>query len=433
MAISQGYAQNASSSDTYEVRFMQAAHSQPDSTSSVSKVLPDGEKFKIIGQQGAWLQIQVDPQTVAWVYSSEQNKALQAQAQKSKSESKVVYLLGLIGIPLLCVGIFGAVRIRKSKKNKAAVSLQDVTKAEEAENQGNATTVMPQTESKLSPDSTPSIKRPQAPTQSTDLWILGNPELLLEGLLPGRSRTLSTSLAALGLSWQTLDPKYPLPDLDPKNPLPLALLIEASLWKTPNAAMSALEAWRDIWPKDRVLLVLDPQKMLHTFKAPAFCQICINEAELLGILVQAHAKLEDRPAQEIAFAHNTPTPKSPPPNLTGDITAGSLYEVLQWLELGHKTGILRLKSPQGGKIAALAFREGFLVHAATRHHKAMDGLMEILNIQNGHFDYWNCTVRPQDEHMSIRPTTAVLEHARRTDEAMAASKTHSQNPQPSFS
>jgi uncharacterized protein YraI len=69
--------------------------------------------------------------------------------------------------------------------------------------------------------------------------------------------------------------------------------------------------------------------------------------------------------------------------LEGDIRLGNLMEVMQFIEIGKKTGCLYItvKTPFG----LIYFEQGRLTYAATQGAQGKEAVFEILNLKEGHF------------------------------------------------
>jgi hypothetical protein len=71
--------------------------------------------------------------------------------------------------------------------------------------------------------------------------------------------------------------------------------------------------------------------------------------------------------------------------LGGEIGQGSLIEVMQFIEIGRKTGCLYIvmEKPFG----LIYFEQGRLIYAATPTRQGREAVFELLNLKQGHFNF----------------------------------------------
>ena len=69
--------------------------------------------------------------------------------------------------------------------------------------------------------------------------------------------------------------------------------------------------------------------------------------------------------------------------LEGDIRLGNLLEVMQFIEIGRKTGCLYITI--GSPFGLIYFEQGRITYAASKTALGKDAIFEILNLKEGHF------------------------------------------------
>jgi hypothetical protein len=100
--------------------------------------------------------------------------------------------------------------------------------------------------------------------------------------------------------------------------------------------------------------------------------------------------------------------------LEGCITRHALAEILQFLEVGRRTGILQLET--GAPAGVLVFEDGDITDARTPMTQGPDAVFEILAFDRGTFRFQaETSVGPGD--MRLSATQLLLHWARRMDES----------------
>jgi len=100
--------------------------------------------------------------------------------------------------------------------------------------------------------------------------------------------------------------------------------------------------------------------------------------------------------------------------LEGEIQRGSLSEVLQFIEMGRKTGCLYLTG--NNPLGLIYFEQGRIYYAATPANQGIEAVVELLDLDNGHFHF---VLDKQSDSRNINSSTLeiVMEWTRRRDEA----------------
>jgi hypothetical protein len=99
--------------------------------------------------------------------------------------------------------------------------------------------------------------------------------------------------------------------------------------------------------------------------------------------------------------------------LEGKNVGHALQEILQFLEVGRRTGLL---SVEDGKPAGIiSFEAGTITFAQTRLNEGLEAVMEILSVTGGTFHFFDHK-RVMQSNCRIMPQEALLQWACRVDE-----------------
>jgi hypothetical protein len=100
--------------------------------------------------------------------------------------------------------------------------------------------------------------------------------------------------------------------------------------------------------------------------------------------------------------------------LEGEIGSGNLVEVMQFIEIGRKTGCLyiTLKTP----VAIIYFEQGRITYATSPTTQGRNAIDEILSMQEGHFQFVLDKVSPI-KNLNCSTLEVLMEWTRRNDEA----------------
>jgi hypothetical protein len=99
--------------------------------------------------------------------------------------------------------------------------------------------------------------------------------------------------------------------------------------------------------------------------------------------------------------------------LEGDISGDTVQELLQLMELGHKTGCLLLTDKR--PFALVYFEHGIITHAISHKAHDMQAVFRALALRQGHFRLASDR-RPERRTCHLRSSAVLLEWARRHDE-----------------
>ncbi|HAJ79832.1 MAG TPA: hypothetical protein DCO75_08675, partial [Fibrobacteres bacterium] len=100
--------------------------------------------------------------------------------------------------------------------------------------------------------------------------------------------------------------------------------------------------------------------------------------------------------------------------LEGEIGSGNLVEVMQFIEIGKKTGCLyiSLKMPLG----IIYFEQGRITYSAAPGSKGENALNDILNLKDGHFNFVLDKVS-SEKNLNCSTLEVLMEWTKSKDEA----------------
>ncbi len=100
--------------------------------------------------------------------------------------------------------------------------------------------------------------------------------------------------------------------------------------------------------------------------------------------------------------------------LGGEIGQGSLIEVMQFIEIGRKTGCLYvvIDKPFG----LIYFEQGRIHYAATQTRQSRDAVFELLNLKKGHF-HFVLDKKSQTQNIDLSTLEILMEWTKTVDEA----------------
>ncbi len=100
--------------------------------------------------------------------------------------------------------------------------------------------------------------------------------------------------------------------------------------------------------------------------------------------------------------------------LQGDITESNLMDVLQFVEIGRKTGCLLIEVDKK-PIGIVYFNDGIIIYAATRLQTGKKAVFDILNFLSGQF-YFVLDKKPKSPNCSIPIVGILMEWTKEADE-----------------
>lgn len=138
-----------------------------------------------------------------------------------------------------------------------------------------------------------------------------------------------------------------------------------------------------------------------TYLGEKFASIQVLELISYAISVEANAP---RPAET----------RREPCTLEGKNTGHALQEILQFLEVGRRTGML---SVEDGKPAGIiSFEQGVITFAQTRLNEGIEAVMEILSVTGGTFHFFE-NKRVMQTNCRLPAQEALMQWACRVDES----------------
>ena len=112
-------------------------------------------------------------------------------------------------------------------------------------------------------------------------------------------------------------------------------------------------------------------------------------------------------------------------SMTGSIEEIPLMDVLQWLATSRKTGTLKVREPNGGRVGSLHLRDGQVFYATISNSRNLHpekALMRMLAWSRGSFELENTTIDDVDEEINMSLEHMLMEAARIEDELANMSK-----------
>ncbi len=93
--------------------------------------------------------------------------------------------------------------------------------------------------------------------------------------------------------------------------------------------------------------------------------------------------------------------------LQGKVTGDGIYEILQLVEVGRKTGVMKLMSSSDCPIGVMGFQGGAIIFARTSRQSGREAALELLGVKTGFFHFSvgnmpenNCYLNPQELMMN---------------------------------
>lgn len=101
--------------------------------------------------------------------------------------------------------------------------------------------------------------------------------------------------------------------------------------------------------------------------------------------------------------------------LAGDIAEGNLLEVLQFIEIGSKTGCLLIENDK--PLAIICFKNGRIIFAATADKiTGRDAIFKVLELKTGKFRFV-LDKKPRESNVNLSTLEVLMEWAKAIDEA----------------
>jgi hypothetical protein len=100
--------------------------------------------------------------------------------------------------------------------------------------------------------------------------------------------------------------------------------------------------------------------------------------------------------------------------LEGEIAGGNLLEVLQFIEIGSKTGCLMVETK--GPFGLVYFRDGKIIYAAAAKGQGVEAVYAILNQPSGKFRFIT-NKQPKTANLNLPTLSVLMEWTKEKDEA----------------
>jgi len=100
--------------------------------------------------------------------------------------------------------------------------------------------------------------------------------------------------------------------------------------------------------------------------------------------------------------------------LEGEIAGGNLLEVLQFIEIGSRTGCLMVETK--GPFGLVYFQDGRIVYAAAAKGQGVDAVYDILNQPSGKFRFIT-NKQPKTANLNLPTLSVLMEWTKEKDEA----------------
>jgi len=100
--------------------------------------------------------------------------------------------------------------------------------------------------------------------------------------------------------------------------------------------------------------------------------------------------------------------------LEGEIAGGNLLEVLQFIEIGSKTGCLMVETK--GPFGLVYFRDGMIVYAAAARGQGVEAVYAILNQPSGKFRFIT-NKQPKAPNLNLPTLSVLMEWTKEKDES----------------
>ena len=238
--------------------------------------------------------------------------------------------------------------------------------------------------------------------------LLGRGEKIIESGIPGVFISLDKLLRDIGFHvLVTSDPRRFNRLL--KHGAPVILGID---WRLGPKALRQIDgACRDCFAMRSAIVFFYNAENPETLKPPPG----LPQANFLGESFAGLHVLEII-SYAISLEDHAPRPADSMPEgstLAGKNVGHALAEILQFLEAGHRSGLLSVED--GLPAGILSFEQGIITFAQTRLNEGLEAVMEILSVGGGSFHFFEHK-RVMQSNCRIRPQEALLQWACRLDE-----------------
>ncbi len=359
------------------VKYFGKLYRSPDVTTTLIAVLNDGSELSILNDSGAWLEVQGNGYR-GWIEKSHTNLIDTSYrtnvtgvstSKKTTTEQPSSNSGGAPLIVFILLAIIAAVVVVVLKlKAKAPATLSDTQ------------TIDPQMNATL------------------QLLMICKKDKTIQSRLSNIHKRLSTCFKELGFHVSVMDS---VKNVDSLSVAPHIIAVDVTTIARPIVQIEKLIEDRIISVDTTIIFynIPKPDKISPSSYAHAFyLGKVFTEPDLMSIISQVITAQEE----------------SNPSILQGVITGQGIFEILQLLEVGQKSGVLKLNNTEGKLVGALAFNMGDIVFAQTANAVGDDAAMILVQQVSGDFQFH----REQfaGRNCMIKPITLMMQAAQLTDE-----------------
>ncbi|MDB9744046.1 DUF4388 domain-containing protein [Fibrobacterales bacterium] len=368
---------------------------KPVINAPIVTLLNDKREVKIIFEKGNWVEVQTEgyrgwilrEQTQLKPLKNELDVLLDSMSNKgANSESRFT---SIISISLVFVSLFSSLFwIRKNLKKKRNPATDSIP------NSLKSTTIAPTL-----------IHSNQSPLQ---VLIFSQKDKSVASKVSNVHKRLSICFKDLGFGVSNSET---IKNVDLKNAkTPKIIMVDLSLERKPLKSIEKLFETLNLSEKIPVILynaenpseVDSGKKLSHVYILGQH----FTDQDILKIVEKVVKKAE----------------RKDPHIFQGLVTNEGIYEILQLIELGNKTGILKLKTNADKLYGELSFEFGQIVYARTAKCVGEEAATQLLGSKVGHFAFYSKSV--QNRNCLIQPTHLMLNVVKQQDEKERDNQPH---------
>lgn len=341
------------------VKYFGKLYRSPDESTTLIAVLNDGSELTILNDSGNWFEVQSNGYR-GWIEKSQTNlvdtsyKSNVTHVEDGGSEESAQKKGSLF--PFFAIVAIAAVAIVVFlRMKKRPVTLSDTQMID------------PQTNATL------------------QLLMICKKDKTVQSRLSNIHKRLSTCFKELGFH---VTVQAGVKNIDSLPIVPHIIAVDFSTLNRPVAQLEKLVEDRIISITTTVIFynIPNPTKVNPSPHLQAFyLGNLFTEPDLMAIISQVITEHEE----------------SNPSILQGVITGQGIFEILQLLEIGQKSGVLKLNTPEGKLVGALAFNQGNIVFAQTANQIGEEAAMTLVQQTTGDFQFHreqfagqNCMIQP---------------------------------------
>jgi SH3-like domain-containing protein len=142
-------------------------------------------------------------------------------------------------------------------------------------------------------------------------------------------------------------------------------------------------------------------------KNVSFLGLTLTDRDIFKVVTPLLAYSDDDPSKNIQKSVQRCA-------LEGEIAGGNLLEVLQFIEIGSKTGCLMIATK--GPFGLVYFGDGRIIYAATTNDQGVEAVYSILNLPAGKFRFIT-NKQPKIANLNLPTLSVLMEWTKNKDEA----------------